>query len=271
VIQSLIQPRTKKVDAHARPNAPVTHLCRLLGVSRSGVYAAQARERQRRPVCRLGIAVRTAFEDSARTYGSRRICAALRSQGVQAGRHRVRRLMREQALTARWQRKFVHTTDSRHNLPVAQNVLNREFSPSAPNRAWACDITYVRTDTGWLYLAAVLDLYSRKVIGWACAPNMPAELVCSALQMAIDRRQPAPGLIVHSDRGSQYASLPAALRVAPENAPVRLESLTTERSMTHVNIPALANIARPVVEIHDGQATTISTEVARVFGKGWLT
>jgi len=115
-------------------------------------------------------------------------------------------MMREQALKARWRRKHVHTTDSRHALPVAENVLNRHFTPSAPNRAWVCDITYVRTDTGWLYLAAVMDLYSRKLVGWASADSMPSELVCAALQMAIDLRQPAPGLIVHSDRGSQYAS-----------------------------------------------------------------
>jgi len=89
---------------------------------------------------------------------------------------------------------------------VAENVLGRHFTPCAPNRAWACDITYVRTDTGWLYLAAVLDLYSRKIVGWATADSMPAELVCAALQMALDLRQPAPGLIIHSDRGSQYAS-----------------------------------------------------------------
>jgi putative transposase len=105
-----------------------------------------------------------------------------------------------------WKRKFVHTTDSRHNLPVFDNVLNRQFEPAAPNRAWVADITYVRTRSGWLYLAAVLDLYARKIVGWAMAPNMPAELVCSALQMALCQRQPSPGLMVHSDRGSQYAS-----------------------------------------------------------------
>jgi len=114
--------------------------------------------------------------------------------------------MREQTLTVRWRRKPIHTTDSRHNLPVADNVLDRQFTPSAPNRAWVCDITYVRTDTGWLYLAAVLDLYSRKIVGWATHDAMPADLVCTALQRAIAQRRPPPGLIVHSDRGSQYAS-----------------------------------------------------------------
>jgi transposase InsO family protein len=131
---------------------------------------------------------------------------ALAKRDIRIGRYRVRRLMREHALKPVWKRKFVHTTDSKHDLPVFENVLNREFNPSAPNQAWVADITYIRTRTGWLYLAAVLDLFSRKVVGWAMAPNMPAELVCSALQMAITQRQPPAGLIVHSDRGSQYAS-----------------------------------------------------------------
>lgn len=114
--------------------------------------------------------------------------------------------MKQHGLKARWKRKFIHTTDSRHDLPVAANLLDRRFNPSAPDQAWVADITYVRTGRGWLYLAAVLDLYSRKVVGWTMAPSMPAELVCAALQMAIVLRQPKPGLIVHTDRGSQYAS-----------------------------------------------------------------
>jgi transposase InsO family protein len=105
-----------------------------------------------------------------------------------------------------WKRKFMHTTDSRHALPIADNVLDRQFEPTAANVAWVSDITYIRTRSGWLYLAAVMDLFARKIVGWAMAPNMPAELVCSALQMAIAQRQPSAGLIVHSDRGSQYAS-----------------------------------------------------------------
>ncbi|MBB3343832.1 transposase InsO family protein [Luteimonas sp. RC10] len=130
----------------------------------------------------------------------------MKAQGLPARRYRVRRLMKQQGLTARWKRKFVHTTDSRHALPVADNVLDRRLNPEAPDQAWVVDITYIRSERGWLYLAAVLDLYSRKVVGWAMAPNTPAELVCTALQMAIALRQPKPGLIVHTDRGSQYAS-----------------------------------------------------------------
>ncbi|OLK69240.1 IS3 family transposase, partial [Xanthomonas oryzae] len=178
---------------------------RWVGVSHSGVYAA----RRRRPAPRadvLAAAVQTAFQASGGNYGSRRLSASLKAQGLPAGRHRVRRLMKRHGLKARWKRKFTHTTDSRHDLPVAANVLDRRFKPSAADQAWVADITYIRTERGWLYLAAVLDLYSRKIVGWAMAPSMPAELVCCALQMAIVLRQPKPGLIMHTDRGSQYAS-----------------------------------------------------------------
>ena len=114
--------------------------------------------------------------------------------------------MRRAGLKPVWKRKFVYTTDSKHNLPIATNILAWQFNPGAPNVAFVTDITYIRTATGWLYLAMVLDLYSREVVGWAMAPSMPAELVCEALQMAIDHRRPAAGLVVHSDRGSQSAS-----------------------------------------------------------------
>lgn len=120
--------------------------------------------------------------------------------------YRARQLMRSNALQTRWRRKFVHTTDSRHELPVAGNVLARRFKPARPNEAWVSDMTYIRTRSGWLYLAVVLDLFSRKIVGWAMTPSMPAELVCAALSMAIASRMPAPGLLVHSDLGSQYAS-----------------------------------------------------------------
>jgi len=106
-------------------------------------------------------------------------------------------------LRATWKRKFIHTTGSRHGLPTAASVLDRQFEPAAPNQAWVSDTIYLRTRSGWLYLAAVMDLFSRKIVRWAMAPTMPAELVCSALQVAITQRCPTPGLIVHSDRGSQ--------------------------------------------------------------------
>ena len=190
---------------HAK-KATVSQWCRVLGVSRSGLYAARQRLRRPKPVCALNIQTKAAFEASGQSYGSRRLSAALQLQGLAVGRYQARTLMRSNGLRARWRRKFVHTTDSRHALPVAANVLARQFNPETPNRAWVCDITYVRTRSGWLFLAVVLDLFSRRVVGWSMAPSMPAQLVCAALGMAIASRQPLPGLLVHSDRGSQYAS-----------------------------------------------------------------
>jgi putative transposase len=184
---------------------PVKHSCRVLSVSRSGYYEAQ--RRSAKPVlCKARVHLKAAFAASGQSYGSRRLVSVMASQGFQIGRYKVRRLMRQAGLKPVWKRKFVHTTDSKHDLPVAANVLNRQFYPPAPNMAYVSDITYIRTGAGWLYLAVVLDLFARKVVGWAMAPSMPAELVCQALNMAIQQRQPGPGLIVHSDRGSQYAS-----------------------------------------------------------------
>ena len=184
----------------------VERLCRVLGVSRSGYYGARERAKLAPKACLISTQLKAAFAASGKVYGSRRLGAVLRAQGLHIGRHRVRRLMRENRLRALWRRKFVHTTDSGHALPVWDNLLARRFNPSGPNQAWVSDITYIRTRSGWLYLAVVLDLYARKVVGWSMAPTMHAELVCAALQLAIAQRQPAPGLIVHSDRGSQYAS-----------------------------------------------------------------
>ena len=185
---------------------PVGRLCRVLGVSRSGYYGARERAKLAPKACLISTQLKAAFAASGKVYGSRRLGAVLRAQGLHIGRHRVRRLMRENRLRALWRRKFVHTTDSGHALPVSDNLLARRFNPSGPNQAWVSDITYIRTRSGWLYLAVVLDLYARKVVGWAMAPTMHAELVCAALQLTIAQRQPEPGLIVHSDRGSQYAS-----------------------------------------------------------------
>ena len=195
-----------RLIAEEQQKAMTTRLCRLLGVSRSGYYAARYRQSQPIKACPVAISLKALFIASGRTYGSRRLQAALKAQDFCHGRHRVRRLMKQYQLRPTWKRKFVHTTDSKHDLPIAPNILSRQFNPEGVNQAWVADITYIRTQSGWLYLAAVMDLYSRKIVGWAMAPNMPAELVCSALQMAIAQRQPASGLIVHSDRGSQYAS-----------------------------------------------------------------
>ena len=148
---------------------------------------------------------------SHQSYGSRRLVTAMADEGFQLGRYKVRSLMRQAALKPVWKRKFVHTTDSKHDLPIAANVLNRQFNPTAPDLAYVSDITYIRSGAGWLYLATVLDLYARKVVGWAMAPNMPAKLVCDALNMAIQQRRPAAGLVVHSDRGERQLSWPDVL------------------------------------------------------------
>lgn len=184
---------------------PVKQACRVLAVSRAGYY--QHRQRGQSEADRVAtVQVKMAFAAGNQSYGSRRVSQALRAQGIPIGRYRVRRLMREATLRPVWKRKFVHTTDSKHALPVADNVLDRQFDATAPNRAWVSDITYVRTGQGWLYLAAVMDLFSRKIVGWAMAPSMPTALVASALRMALQQRRPPPGLVLHSDRGSQYAS-----------------------------------------------------------------
>ena len=195
-----------RVIAQEQQKATTTRLCRLLGVSRSGYYAARSRQLRPTKACPVVVSLKALFMANGSAYGSRRLQAALKTQGVCVGRYRIRRMMKQHQLRPTWKRKFVHTTDSKHDLPIAGNILNRQFNPEAANRAWVADITYIRTHSGWLYLAAVMDLYSRKIVGWAMAPNMPAELVCSALQMAIAQRQPAAGMVVHSDRGSQYAS-----------------------------------------------------------------
>lgn len=185
---------------------PTVHACRVLEVSRSGYYASQQRQKRPMTTCCTSVHLQAAFAASGRTYGSRRLQTSLEQQGVKAGRYRVRKLMKQNNIRPVWKRKFIHTTDSKHHLPIADNKLNRQFEQAKPNTAWVSDITYIRTRSGWLYLAVVLDLHSRKVIGWAMAPHMQAALVCEAIRMAIVQRNPSAGLIVHSDRGSQYAS-----------------------------------------------------------------
>ena len=190
----------------AMPAITVSQACRILEVSRSGYYAAVKRRRRAPTVCAASVHLRAAFAASHKAYGSRRLTTAMAERGQAMGRHRVRTLMRLNGLRPVWRRKFVHTTDGKHTLAVSSNVLNRQFAQALPNQVWVCDITYIRTRSDWLYLAAVLELHSRKIVGWAMAKAMPAALVCAALQMAIVQRNPAPGLIVHSDRGTQYAS-----------------------------------------------------------------
>lgn len=185
--------------------AEIVQVCRVLNVSRSGYYARKMRLKTP-TICATTVHLKAAFASSGRSYGSRRLVSALRAKGIHIGRYKVRSLMRQSCLRPVWKKKFINTTDSKHGLPVAENILDRKFNPGLPNRAWSSDITYIRTRTGWLYLAVVMDLFSRKIVGWAMSRTMSADLVCDALKMAIGARQPLPGLIMHSDRGSQYAS-----------------------------------------------------------------
>ncbi len=188
---------------------PVRLQCQVLGVSASGFYAWLNRPPSQRAVANQNLLghIRRIHWDSHKRYGSPRVCAALRAEGQRVSRRRVANLMRINNLQAIGKRRFrITTTDSRHNFPVAANVIDRNFGALAPNQKWLADITYIFTAEGWLYLAAVLDLYSRKIVGWAMRDHMRTELPLAALTMALQRQRPQPGLIHHSDRGSQYAS-----------------------------------------------------------------
>ena len=189
---------------------PVRKLCRTLGVARSAYYAAQKKAQRPRAKdnARLGAKARELFEASGRTYGSPRLTVALRRAGEQCGRHRVARLMARAGLRARQKRRFrPRTTDSHHLCPIAPNHLAERASPPArPGEVWQADITYVATKEGWLYVAGVLDACSRRIVGWVADDTMPTALVARAFERAVQTQRPAPGLLHHSDRGSQYAS-----------------------------------------------------------------
>jgi putative transposase len=187
---------------------PVTTMCQVLEVSVSGYYAWKQRSKSARQLAdeRLSACIQQVHEATHQIYGSRRIRAELAEQGSSCGRKRVVRLMRKLGLKARQRRHRTVTTDSQHSDPVAPNLLDRDFSALAPNTKWVTDITGVWTVQGWLYVAIVLDLFSRLVVGWAMAAHRDTELVEQALQMALLRRHPAAGLVHHSDRGSQYTS-----------------------------------------------------------------
>ena len=187
---------------------PVAILCEVLGVSRSGYYdwARRPESRQAAADRVLAAEIRATHADSRGRYGSPRVHAALRAQGRRVGRKRVARLMRGMGLSARRGRRFRCTTDSRHAFPVAPNLLDRDFTAAAPDRVWLADLTYLWTAEGWLYLAVVLDLCTRRVVGWAMADHLGHELALAALDMAIACRRPAPGLLHHADRGVQYAA-----------------------------------------------------------------
>jgi len=187
---------------------PVVVMCDVLKVSRSGYYIWRTRTDSKRAQSRrrLEILIKTVFAEHRERYGSPRIREELVARGAACSVNTVAKYMRELDIAAKTRRKFKATTNSKHDLPVAENLLDRAFDQDAPNRVWVSDITYISTREGWLYLATVMDLFSRKIVGWAMGARMTKTLVIDALRMAVRHRSPPPGLLHHSDRGSQYAS-----------------------------------------------------------------
>ena len=187
---------------------PVEVQCDVLGVSRSGYYAWKGRPEAPRVAedAELVVEIKAAHKAGRGNYGSPRVHRELRAKGRRVGRKRVERLMRREGIVARKKRRFRKTTDSNHPHPIAPNVLERNFDVELPNTAWVTDVTYVWTHEGWLYLAAILDLFSRRVVGWAASANNDRTLAISALDRATSARTPAAGMVHHSDRGSVYAS-----------------------------------------------------------------
>jgi putative transposase len=200
--------RFRLIEDH-RDLWPVRVICDALSVSPSGFYAWRSRPESPRKIAnRVLLAnIRRVHAQHRERYGAPRIHAELRAEGHAVNRKRVARLMRQNGIRARVPRRYrVCTTDSKHTLPVAENLLNQNFVADRPDRVWLADITYIPTAEGWLYLAVLLDLFTRKVVGWAMRDHMRAELTIAALTMAIQRRRPRVGLVHHSDRGSQYAA-----------------------------------------------------------------
>lgn len=192
---------------------PVSLACAVLGVSPSGYHERNRREKARSEGPRRSVSndallvhIRAVHAEAKGEYGWPRVWKELLARGIRVGKQRVQKLMQLHGIKARSKRKYKATTDSNHNLPVAENLLKRDFKPAAPDRLWCSDITYIATDEGWLYLAVVIDLFSRQVVGWSMKPHMRTDLTLDALRMAWFRRHPAAGLIFHSDRGSQYCS-----------------------------------------------------------------
>ena len=199
--------RFEFIDTH-RENYPVTLMCQVLAVTPSGYYAWRKRPASQRKMAdtELLTKIEEIYVQSRHTYGSPRIHAVLRDQGIRCSCKRVARLMRQAGLQVKRKRSYKVTTQSNHNLPVAPNLLKQQFTADRPNQIWLADITYVATAEGWLYLAAILDLYSRRIVGWSMQPTLNRKLVLAALNMALKQRRPPAGLLHHSDRGSQYAS-----------------------------------------------------------------
>jgi len=185
---------------------PITRLCSAMNVSRRGYYDWVSRPESQREIANreLLVAIKRLFYQLREVYGAPRIYHALLNEGIKCGLNRVARLMRENELVPKMTRRFRVTTDSRNSRNPAKNILDRQFNAGRPNEKWVADVTYIPTREGWLYLATVLDLYSRKIVGWSMSDRLVSKLAQKALQNAIEARQPAPGLIVHSDRGKEY-------------------------------------------------------------------
>jgi putative transposase len=191
-----------------RQQYPVATMCRMMGVSESGYHAWRKRppSPRARQNARLEVEIKAAHDRTRQTYGPERLQSDLADNGIRVGVHRIKRIRKQLGLRCRQKRRFKATTDSRHNLPVAPNLLERQFAVTAPNKAWVTDITYIPTDEGWLYLAGVKDLFNGELVGYALDARMTQQLVMQALFRAVTAKRPGKGLIHHSDRGSQYCS-----------------------------------------------------------------
>ena len=224
-------------------------MCHVLGVKVSAYYTWRTRQesRREREDRRLLVHIRSVHAESRQSYGSPRIYRELKDRGIEVGEHRVARLMRQHQIRPRQAKRFRATTDSRHSLPVAENTLERQFAVDRPNAVWAADITYIWTSEGWLYLAVVMDLFSRRIVGWSMQQTLGRPLVLEAMRMALSSRRPAHGLLHHSDRGSQYASKDYQALLASygircsmsrrrdcwDNAPVESFFSTLKRELIH--------------------------------------
>lgn len=195
------------IELH-RSDFRVSKMCHVLGITRSAYYAWRKHPKSKRDKQneRLLMQIRQVHKDSRNIYGSPRITAELRSQGIHCNKKRVARLMRLNGIVAKMKRRFKITTHSKHKLLVAKNLLNQTFKADYPDQIWASDITYIRTREGWLYLTCILDIYSRYIVGWSMSEYLTQDIVLHALRQALWRRNPSPGLIFHSDRGVQYAA-----------------------------------------------------------------
>ena len=199
--------RYERIEA-MRQDYPVSVMCRVLEVSESGYHAWRKRFPSPRTQedARLEIEIKAAHERTRQTYGPERLQAELADHGIHVGLHRIKRLRKKLGLRCKQKRRFKVTTDSRHSLPVAPNLLQRQFAVTAPNKAWLTDITYIPTDEGWLYLAGIKDLFNGELVGYALDGRMTQQLVMQALFRAVAAKRPGKGLIHHSDRGSQYCA-----------------------------------------------------------------